>query len=65
MLSNEDAAPRALTLHLEVNLALNPVVGHRELAAQGPAMVLPGQGHVKGLQVFDACGFKLQEVGGD
>ena len=65
MLSDEGVAPSALTLHLEVNLALSPVVGHRELAAQGPAMVLPGQGHVEGLQVADARGLKLLEVGGD
>ena len=57
--------PRSLTLHLEVNLALSPMVGRRELAAQGLAMVLPGQGHVKRLLVVDARGLKLLECGGD
>ena len=56
--------PRSLTLHLEVNLTLSLMVGCRELAAQGPAMVLPGQGHVEGLLVVDARGLKLLECGG-
>lgn len=41
------------------------IFGHRELAAQGPAVVLPGQGHVEGLLVDDACGLELLELGGD
>ena len=56
--------PRSLTLHLEVNLALSPTVGRRELAAQGAAMVLPGRGHVEGHQAVDARGLKLLECGG-
>lgn len=52
-LSNKDVLPtqpaRSLTLHLEANLALSPMVGRRELAAQGQALVLPGQGHVEGV----------------
>lgn len=65
MYANEGVAPRALTLHLEVNLALCPLLGYRELVLQGQAMVPPGQGHVEGLQVGDTCGLKLLEAGGD
>lgn len=64
-LSTKGVAPSTLTLHLEVNLALSLVLGYRELALQGPAMVLPGQGHMEGPQVADARGLELLVVGSD
>lgn len=44
---------------------MGPMIGHRELAAQDPAVVLPGHGHVEGLQLADAGGLKLLAVEGD
>lgn len=61
----KEGVPRALTLHLEENLALCLVFGYGELAAQGPAVVLPGQDHMEGLLVADTRGLELLVVGGD
>lgn len=47
---------RTLTLHLQVDFALGPVLAQGELTSQDPAVVLPGQRHAECLGVADPLG---------
>lgn len=48
-----------------MSLFLATLCGRRELAAQSPMVVLPGQGHMQGRLVKDTSGLETLGAGGD